>query len=195
MRLKIGLTGGIGSGKSTVARILVCMGYPVFYADIAARELMDSDPIVRSTLLDFLGPDFLSNGSWNRPKIAKEIFSNDAKRKTVNDIIHPAVRERFDLFFQAQCTQLVFQEAAILFETGGYRLMDENILVTAPEWVRIERVMNRDGCNKEDVLLRMNRQWTDKEKRNLAGIELRNDEVSPLLKQVEICVHELTKRI
>jgi dephospho-CoA kinase len=195
MKWKIGLTGGIGSGKSTVAQILECMGYPVFYADIAARELMDSDPSVRSALLSCLGNEFLIDDRWNRPKLASEIFSNDARREAVNAIIHPAVRNQFDLFFHTKRTQLVFQEAAILFETGGYKQMHENILVTAPEQLRIERVMKRDQCSQEDVMLRMKRQMSDDDKRKHPHIEVINDNSTPLLEQIELCVDGLLQKL
>src|SRR3989338_3525903 len=142
--LKVGLTGGIGSGKSVVSRILVAMGYSVFNSDNAARKIVNENVHVREALCAEFGADLYQDGLLNRPKLAKIIFSDSAARERVNQLIHPVVREAFREFAVSSQQPLVFNEAAILFETDAAARMDRMILVTAPEKLRIQRVMQRE---------------------------------------------------
>jgi dephospho-CoA kinase len=188
---KIGLTGGIGSGKSTIAKVLQAMHYPVFYSDDIAKKLVENHLQIRKELIELLGPKVYEGGSFNKLFLAQQLFSDDTIREQVNAIIHPKVREAFHTWSQEQNSELVFNEAAILFESGSYRQLDANILVTAPEKLRIERVMQRDQLSKQAVLDRMDKQWGDAEKIPLADFVIVNDEKQPLLIQIETIVNQL----
>lgn len=191
--MTIGLTGGIGSGKSIVAAVVETMGYPVFYSDRAAKALMISNTQVRETLIQHFGNEVYQNGSLNRELIAQRIFSHPEEKETINALIHPLVRKAFREFVQKQSQALVFNEAAILFETGGDAHVDKTILVTAPLDLRIKRVMKRDSCTKEMLEMRMNNQWTDEAKFPLADFVLVNDDVQPLLIQIEQLLDDLLR--
>jgi dephospho-CoA kinase len=182
---KIGLTGGIGSGKSTVARILLAMGYPVYFSDDRAKYLTDNDATIRAGLITLLGEQIYVNALLDRKALAAAIFSDDVLRQKVNDLIHPIVREDFDHWVALQSQTLVFNEAAILFETGASERFDAMVLVTAPEEIRVKRVMERDKSTREEVLRRIHNQWSDERKKELADVVLSNDGVHPLITQVE----------
>jgi dephospho-CoA kinase len=183
--LKIGITGGIGSGKSYVCRLIEAKGYPVFYSDQVSKDLTKTDPEIRKSLIDLLGEQVYLGAELNRAWLAKAIFGNQEILANVNAIIHPKVRKAFDHFCKQATTPLVFNEAAILIETSAYQKFDGIVLVTAPEEVRITRVMRRDGVSREAVLERMDRQWTDAQKRPHANIEIINDGKCSVEKQVE----------
>lgn len=193
--LKVGLTGGIGSGKSLVSRILEAMGYTVFNSDNAARTIVNENADVREALCAEFGADLYLNGLLDRPKLAKIIFSDNDARKRVNHLIHPFVREAFNKLAEKSQQTLIFNEAAILFETGAAEGMNRMILVTAPEEVRIRRVMQRDGVTEDEVRVRMKQQWSDAQKIPLADFHIINDEAHPLLSQVEQLVQELNAQL
>jgi len=183
--LKIGLTGGIGSGKSLIGKILETLGYPVYYSDLAAKILVDTDPEIRSQLTQLLGTEVYIDDELNRPFLAQQLFKDDQLRIQVNQIIHPKVRPAFVDWCNEQTSPYVFNEAAILFETGAYKTMDLNLLVTAPKELRIQRVMERDKMSVEQVEERMSKQWPDERKQELANYIITNDEKKPLIAQVE----------
>jgi dephospho-CoA kinase len=187
---KIGLTGGIGSGKSTVAHILLAMGYPVYFSDNRSKQLTQTHPEIRKGLTELIGEQIYKGNQLDRSALALAIFSDDALRVKVNQIIHPIVRLDFDLWVAEQTNPLVFNEAAILFETGASERFEAMVLVTAPEELRIQRVMKRDLCSREEVANRIKNQWTDEQKMQFADVVLVNDDVQPLIKQVE---HMLTQ--
>lgn len=189
---KIGIAGGIGSGKSVVGRILEAMNFPVYYSDERAKELVDSHPIIREELIKLIGTEVYLDGKLNRPFLAEKLFADDTIRQKVNAIIHPHVREAFQKWTEEQESTLVFNEAAILFETGAYKLMDATLLVVAPKELKIQRVMNRDKITEQQVLERMSKQMSDEEKIPLADFVLVNDEMQPLLIQIEKVVEQLT---
>jgi dephospho-CoA kinase len=182
---KVGLTGGIGSGKSTVARILLAMGYPVYFSDEQAKFLTDKHPIIREELMRLCGEEIYVNELLDRKALAAAIFSDDALRQKVNELIHPIVRSDFDQWVAMQRQTLVFNEAAILFETGASERFDAVVLVTAPKELRISRVMQRDKCTHEEVLRKMQSQWSDERKKQFADVVLINDDALPLIVQVE----------
>lgn len=182
---RIGLTGGIGSGKSFIANILEHMGFPVYYSDLRSKELTKSNPTIRTGLISLFGEDVFLDGELNTQLVATKIFQNEGYRQKVNELIHPVVRKDFEDWVKNQNSDLVFNEAAILFETGAYKNFDATILVCAPVELKIQRVMKRENCSREDVLARMNKQWSDEEKMKLADFVIENDEVSPILKQIE----------
>ena len=182
---KIGLTGGIGSGKSTIARILLAMGYPVYFSDDRSKQLTQTHPEIRRGLTELIGEQIYKGNQLDRSALALAIFSDDALRVKVNQIIHPIVRLDFDCWVEDQTSSFIFNEAAILFETGASEHFDAMVLVTAPEALRIERVMKRDLCSREEVMQRINHQWSDERKIKLADVVLVNDDVQPLIRQVE----------
>ncbi|GAP67831.1 dephospho-CoA kinase [Bacteroidales bacterium 6E] len=183
--LKIGVTGGIGSGKSLVCQIFKTLKVPVFEADREAKEIIDSDSHTRQALEKLLGNGILGpDGKINRHAMAGIIFNDQELLKEVNAIIHPAVRHRFNSWHAEQKSRYIIQEAAILFESGVFRMMDMNIVVTAPEEMRIRRVMQRDGVTNEKVYERMKNQWPEEEKVAMADYIIRNDESQSLIQQV-----------
>ena len=192
--LKVGVTGGIGSGKSMVCNVLESLGYPVFYSDFEARQLSNHDPDIRKELTHLLGTEAYTEEGINRPFLAKKIFGNAALLQKVNAIIHPRVRQAFDSFAASKNTDLIFNEAAILIETGTHRNFDAMVLVTAPEKVRIERVKQRDQANEAEIKSRMGKQWTDAQKRPYATFEIINDGKTPLLAQIEKMLEVLNKK-
>lgn len=188
---KIGLTGGIGSGKSLVGKILESMHYPVYYSDDRSKELVDSNLEIRAELIKLLGDSVYVKDKLDREFLANKLFSDDSLRLKVNDIIHPKVRQDFIHWTEKQTSSLVFNEAAILFETGAYLGMDATILVTARTALKVSRVMKRDNVSEKLILDRMAKQWDDDAKAPLADFILVNDDVEPLLIQVERMLLEI----
>ncbi len=188
---KIGLTGGIGSGKTSIAQIIAAMSYPVYYSDQRAKFLSDENPAIRNGLFDLFGDEAYIDGTLNRVFVSERIFSNPDLRLKVNEIIHPIVRKDFDDWAAQQTSSLIFNEAAILFETGAYQQFDAVLLVCAPEAVRIQRVMLRDHCSKASVEERIQSQWTDAQKRSLTKYCVENDGRQPILIQLEKILKEL----
>ena len=182
---RIGITGGIGAGKSLVAEIIKAMGYPVYNSDERAKELTESNPKIKEGLIHLFGEEIYQNGTLNKFALAQAIFSDESLREKVNALIHPIVREDFNLWALAQNNSLVFNESAILFETGSFKNFDAIILVYAPKELRIKRIMKRDNCSENEVLKRMNSQFSDEEKYQLTEFRVLNDEQTPLLVQVE----------
>lgn len=170
------------------------MNYPVYYSDVESKKIVDTNSGIKKELIKLLGTEVYLNDKLNRPYLTEKLFSDDSIRQKVNEIIHPYVRSAFDFWARQQTSKLVFNEAAILFETGGYKLMDANVLITAPIDLKIERVMKRDNCSRQSVLDRMNKQWTDEQKIPLADIVVFNDDHQPLLIQVENAVIALKNR-
>lgn len=190
--LKVGITGGIGSGKSLVSNIFMAMGYPVFNSDEVAKELSDNDPDIITGLKDLFGEEIYSDPRLNRELLASQIFQNDVLREKVNAIIHPKVRKAYDDLCRKSDSSIIFNEAAILIETGAYKNFDRMVLVSAPELLRIQRVQERDKTTEENVKQRIEKQWTDAKKREFIDFEIVNDESQPLLTQVEQIIHHLT---
>ncbi|MGE0020996.1 MAG: dephospho-CoA kinase [Draconibacterium sp.] len=184
MTLAVGITGGIGSGKSTVCKIFRLLGVPVFEADLVAKDIMNSSKTVITKLSAWFGDDIYTNGLLNRKKLASYIFESEEWLQKVNALVHPLVRDEFLRWKNSQEVPYTIYEAAILFESGFYQLMDVNILVTAPEQLRIERVKERDNLTAEHILARMAKQWTDVEKRKLASAEIVNDNSTLIIPQI-----------
>ena len=160
----IGLTGGIGSGKTTLVNYMESLGIPVFIADEEAKQAMQSPHVLEKVKTSF-GNAIFDNGHLNRQQLASIVFSNPDKLKRLNAIIHPEVKRLFAIWLdQHKTVPFVVYEAAILFESGSYQNCDYIISVTAPLEDRITRVMQRDNCSREQVLQRINAQWTDEER-------------------------------
>lgn len=170
----VGLTGGIGSGKSTVARFFSEMGIPVYIADDEAKRLMQTSKVIRRKLTALLGEEAYTENGLNREYVASKIFSDAALLEATNKIIHPKVGQHFKRWVKKQKGTYVIKEAAILFENGGYESCDATILVTAPREVRIRRVMERDTTNKLAIEKRMLHQWDDEKKLQMADFHIQN---------------------
>ncbi len=180
----IGLTGGIGSGKSTVAKMFAKLGVPVYIADIEAKILMDTSATIKQKLIDLLGEQAYNNGDLDRKYVASKIFNDKQLLENMNAIIHPAVRKHFQNWVKKQDARYCIKEVAILFENGGYKDCDITILIVAPQKVRIQRVMERDNVKEGDVKARIKNQWSDAKKRNLADIIINNENLQSVEKQV-----------
>jgi dephospho-CoA kinase len=191
---KIGLTGGIGAGKSMIAKILATMGFPVFYSDQVGKELMSTDSNVQSKIKTIFGDEAYFGGQLNRRYIAEKIFSDEKLKEEINSIIHPAVRSAFNEWANNQNAPFVFNEAAILFETGAYKNFDFNVLVSAPLDLRLQRVLKRDKTSTKEVHGRMENQWSDEKKRVLADFEIVNDNNSLIIPQIHKLLSELKKQ-
>lgn len=177
--LKIGLTGGIGSGKSVVRDMLAAKGARIFDADATAKQLMVSDPTVRAALLELLGPEaWQSDGSLNKPWIAKRIFGSHSLRRAVNAIVHPAVHAAFEkeaARARDQGVPVIVREAALIPEREQRSKLDRLVAVIAPRVLRIQRVLDRDGLTVSDIEKRMRAQPGDDQYAALADDVVRND--------------------
>jgi dephospho-CoA kinase len=189
---KIGITGGIGSGKSYVSGIIKSMGFPVYHSDESAKLLMESNPEIKEGLLLLFGESIYEKGELNKKKLAELIFESPELREKINALVHPIVRADFAQWASNQSKEIVFNEAAILFETGAHTNFDATILVISPEAIRIDRVMKRENCSRELVLKRIQSQWSDEQKSSLATYQIINDSVSPLLIQVEKVLEKIS---
>lgn len=170
----VGLTGGIGSGKTTVAKMFSELGVPVYIADVEAKRLTNTSKVIRRRLIKLLGEQTFIEKGLNRAYVADKIFNDTALLQAVNNIIHPKVAAHFKKWVSKQNTAYVIKEAAILFENGGYKDCDTVILVTSPKALRIQRVMARDKTSKAEIEQRMKNQWSDLEKQKLADIIIEN---------------------
>ncbi len=170
----IGLTGGIGSGKTTVAQMFKALGVPVYNSDERARELMATSGEIREQIIELLGEQAYEGVSLNRGYIAGRVFGNKELLTDLNQIVHPAVREDFKNWAKEQQSHYVIQEAAILFENDAYHNFDKMILVTAPKKIRLERIMLRDHTSEDSIMARMNHQWEDDKKIALSDFVIEN---------------------
>ncbi|MCH7657285.1 MAG: dephospho-CoA kinase [Bacteroidetes bacterium] len=188
---KVGITGGIGSGKSLVCNIFRCLSVPVFYADDEAKLLLETDPAIRSALTASFGEELYRSGKLNKQLLAGYIFNNRKNMDIVNKAVHPYVFERFAEWQKEQTgSAYVIMEAAIIFETGAECFLDTVINISAPEKVRIERVCKRDSVSKEQVIERISNQLSETERKKKADINLVNDGKVMLLPRI-LEVHEL----
>lgn len=191
--LKIGITGGIGSGKTTVCKVFETMGIPVFYADTVAKQIMTTDGLLIAGVKGAFGEkSYTAGGMLNNSYIAGIVFNDKDELAKLNALIHPAVFRAFDKWVKQipATVPYVLKEAALLFESGSYKMCDRNILVLAPEELRLQRVMGRDGLSSEQVKARMDKQLPDEEKVKLADHLVHNNETDSLIIQV-VKLHEL----
>jgi len=187
--LKVGLTGGIGSGKSTVAKVFEVLGIPVYYADDAARRIMNEDEGLRHQIIQHFGSPSYKNNQLDRPYIASQVFNNKEKLELMNSLVHPATIRDAEQWMHKQTTPYALKEAAILFESGSQGQLDYVIGVSAPTPLRILRAMKRDGSTREQVLARMSKQIQEPIKMRLCDFVIYNDEQKPVIPQV-ISLHE-----
>ncbi|GAC1440115.1 MAG: dephospho-CoA kinase [Sediminibacterium sp.] len=182
--LKIGLTGGIGSGKTTVANIFKVLDIPVFDADAAAKQLMEEDPFLRKGLLDLFGEASFVKGRLDRSYIAGIVFKDPYQLERLNALVHPAAIAAAEQWAEKQTAPYVVKEAALFFEAGSATGLDYMIGVYAPRHVRLNRVMKRDGSSREEVMNRMQRQIQEEIKMRLCDFVVINDDQQLLIPQV-----------
>ena len=181
----VGITGGIGSGKTTVCKVFQELGVPVYYADDRAKELMNTNKALKNKIIQAFGEKAYSETGLDKTYLAQQIFGANEKLSIINGLVHPAVANDFEEWLKEHSGEkYVLKEAAILFESGAYQHVDVTVLVIAPEDLRLERAMYRDGSTKEDVLKRMKNQWTQERKIKLANHILNNDGTQLLIPQV-----------
>ncbi len=190
----VGLTGGIGSGKTTVAHLFEELGVPVYIADVEAKRLTNTSKIIRRKLTALLGDKSYKNGTLNKKYVAEKIFSNPELLSKVNAIIHPKVKQHFTRWVKKQQSHYVIKEAAILFESGSYKDCDVIVVVTAPKEERIRRVMQRDNSSKREVLNRIKNQWDDKEKIKLSDFVIDNIDLETTRKKV-LKIHTILSKM
>ncbi|RTE52523.1 dephospho-CoA kinase [Arenibacter aquaticus] len=189
----VGLTGGIGSGKSTVANMFRELGVPVYNSDVEAKNLMNSSANIKKEIQGLLGEQSYLDGKLNRDYVAKKVFGNKGLLKALNGIVHPAVREHFLGWSKGQKAQYVIQEAAIIFENGNREFYDKIILVTAPIPTRISRVMHRDGSTEAQVEQRIKNQLPDSQKEKYSDFIIANIELEKTRHEVMRIHQELLK--
>lgn len=191
--LRVGITGGIGSGKTTACKLFEKLGVPVYYADNRAKELMVDNKQLRNLIIQNFGTQsYAEDGSLNRLYLSSVVFSDEKKLELLNALVHPVVAadsESWNTILERKNFVYSLREAALLVETGSYKLLDKLIVVTAPEQERIKRVMLRDGSLEQQVKNRINAQMPDSEKLKLADFIIENTELISLAQQVKN-IHE-----
>lgn len=184
MTLRIGLTGGIGSGKSTVARVFEVLGIPVYYADEEAKRIMNDDALLKEQIIQHFGPESYTNGILNRKHLAGVVFNNRAQLELLNSLVHPVTIRDSQQWMQRQTTPYAIKEAALIFESGSQSNLDYVIGVSAPDTLRIHRTMKRDHITREEVLVRMSKQIKQVIKMRLCDFVIVNDEQQAVIPQV-----------
>jgi len=184
--LKVGITGNIGSGKTTISKVFEILGVPVFYADDAAKKVMVEDPILIDALKkEFGSKSYFDDSSLNRKHIAGIVFNNEAELAKLNAIVHPAVFRAFDNWLAGiKNAPYVMKEAALLFESSSYKMCDKTIMITAPLELRINRVTLRDNLTRVEIESRNARQFSEEKKVQLADFVIRNDDTELIIPQV-----------
>ncbi len=192
--MKIGITGGMGSGKSFVCSIIENLGYPIFYSDKEAKWLMENNASLIAEIKKIVGNNAYTNNKINKEEIRKYIFDSAEKRKKLNEIVHPAVTQHFDYWAQQfKSNSLLFNESALLIETGSYKKFDKIILITASQDVKIKRLIQRENVSKEEIRLRMNSQLSDEVKKDHADYIIENNETDFLLPKIFTIIDQLKK--
>ena len=191
--ITVGLTGGIGSGKSTIAKMFEELGVAVYYADDEAKRLMNSSQQIREKLIKEFGKESYKNGNLNRAFLAEIIFNDKEKLLKINSIVHPEVDKHFKNWVKDQNGDFVIQENAILFENNKQNDFDYIITVTAPKDLRIERIIKRDSIDKNQIISRMNNQLDDAKKIESANFVISNIDLDQSRVQVKKIFHELIK--
>ena len=186
--MKVGIAGGIGSGKSYVARKLAKYDIEVYDCDAAAKRLMHNSPALRQQLTSLIGPDTYGTEGLNKAAVSRFLLASEKNAQAINAIVHPAV---FDDFLQSG---LQWLESAIMYESGADRYVDKVIVVTAPEEVRLQRIVQRDGITREQAMEWMNRQWAQDEVRHRADYEIVNDGQTDIDKQLNMILEQLCNK-
>ena len=189
--IRIGLTGGMGSGKTTVGKVFEVLGIPVYYADDAAKKLMNEDEVLKEKIKKEFGESIYKEEKLDRQKLADIVFTSPEKLSLLNALVHPATLKDAETWMQIQTTPYCIKEAALIFESGAHKHLDFIIGITAPAPLRILRSMQRDGITREEVIARMDKQLNDIIKMKLCDFVIKNDEQEMLLPQVIALHHQL----
>ena len=189
MVLKVGLTGGIGSGKSTVAQIFEVLGIPVYYADLEAKKLMNENTELKLAIIENFGKEAYANEILNRKYISSIVFSDPRKLELLNSIVHPATKKDGENWMDQQTTAYAVHEAALIFEANVFDRLDHVIGVSSPEELRIQRAMERDNVTREEIVKRMTIQLDEEIKMSKCDFLIINDEQQLLVPQV-LALHE-----
>lgn len=186
--LKVGITGGIGSGKSTVCRLFALMGIPVYDADSRAKALMTTNASLVKSVKKYFGAEVYDNdGNLNRKLLGSIVFNDKKKLNLLNSLVHPVVQKDHEQWHRKQKNcPFTIKEAALLFESGSYKKLDLIITITAPLPLRIERAMKRDHATRKEVMARLKKQWTDAQRKKAADFIISNDERDSLIQKVEV---------
>ena len=182
--LSVGLTGGIGSGKTTIAAVFNALGIPVYNADAAAKRLMNEDEVLKRQLLDMFGEGLYKKNQLDRAYLANIVFGNKEKLKALNNLVHPLTIADATQWFQKQTSPYAIKEAALIFESDSWKDLDAVIGVSAPETVRIQRVMKRDNIDAQQVAARMTQQMDEAQKMSKCDYIITNDDVSLVMPQI-----------
>jgi dephospho-CoA kinase len=192
--IKVGITGGIGSGKTTVCKLFAAKGIAIYYADDRAKKIMTANRFVKSEIIKLFGQEaYYKNGRLNRKYLSSKIFNDKTLLEKMNAVVHPVVKNDGIEWFRNQSGPFAIKEAALLIEAGSYKDLDKIIIVTCPEDIRIQRVMQRDKSKKEDVKKRIKNQMPESEKVKFAHYIIINDGVVDLKSQVDKIYNELSK--
>lgn len=191
--LKVGLTGGIGSGKTTVAKIFEVLGVPVYSADEAAKKLMNEDDNLKQDIIKLLGQEAYVNEKLNKAFVSTAVFTDVAALNKLNALVHPATLKDAESWIARQTYPYIIKEAAILFESGSDKFLDKVIGVSAPLELRISRLQKRNHYTREEIMKRMNNQMEETEKMNRCDFVIINDEMEMLLPQILSLHQQLLK--
>jgi dephospho-CoA kinase len=191
--IKVGITGGIGSGKSTICGIFQTLGIPVYFADAEAKELYDKDEELKLSIKIHFGETVYSNEKFDRKKMAEIVFQDENKLKLLNQLVHPRIKLLGEKWFESQKTNYAIKEAALLIESGNYKQLDKIILVKSPLALRQKRIMHRDFMSIDEVNRRIEKQSSDEEKEKYADYIINNDEEQALIPQVLRIHNELNQ--
>ena len=189
---RIGLTGNIGSGKTTVASCFEILGIAVFNADKQAKLLMNKDDNLKQSLIAEFGKEVYLDNELNRKYLSKLAFNDDLVLKRLNALVHPVVQEAFEKWSIQQSGAYVIKEAAILFESNTYQSLDAIICISCPEEIRLKRILKRDDLSEKDVRQRMSHQWAEEKKISLSDYVITNDDSSLVMPQI-LSVHSALK--
>ena len=189
---RIGLTGNIGSGKTTVASCFEILGVAVFNADKQAKLLMNKDVNLKQSLISEFGKEVFLNNELNRKYLSNLAFKDDSVLKRLNALVHPVVQEAFEKWSIQQSGAYVIKEAAILFESNTYQSLDAIICISCPEEIRLKRILKRDDLSEKDVRQRMSHQWAEEKKISLSDYVITNDNSSLVMPQI-LSVHSALK--
>lgn len=191
----IGITGGIGSGKTTAAKYFENLGFPLYNSDLRARNIQNEDIEVIHKIKELFGEESYNSDGMNRPFIAAQTFNDKSKLQALNSIVHPAVFNDFEHWIQKQNFPYVLKEAAILIESGSYKDCDKIIVVTADEEIRIQRTIERDGLTRDQILARINNQMAEHQRLTYANYIIDNSkDLNHLYKQIEIIADKIKKQ-
>ena len=186
----VGLTGGIGSGKTTVANFFAELGVPVYIADVEAKKLQNESKTVIEQITALFGPDAYKDGILDRKFVSGKVFNDPEKLEALNNIVHPQVALHFDRWKENQDADYIIYEAAILFEKGGYKKCDYTILVVADHETKIDRIKKRDKSEISEIKARMDHQWSDEKKLKLADFVIENKDLADTRREV-VRIHQI----